>query len=173
MMDAVTAVRKKEMMGYKRASKVFAVLRSTLKDYVKRSSSSDSKEIHKIGRPTVLTSKLEELLVQYCLQMERNFYGLTSKDLTRMAYQLAIRNNLSHPFSAEVKSAGRKWKRLFLKRHPILTIRKPENLSMVRIQGFSKENVNTFFTILKSELEKINFDATRIFNVDGNFNRSA
>jgi len=85
MMDAVTAVRKKEMMGYKRASKVFAVLRSTLKDYVKRSSS-DSKEIHKIGRPTVLTSKLEELLVQYCLQMERNFYGLTSKDLTRMAY---------------------------------------------------------------------------------------
>jgi len=42
-----------------------------------------------------------------------------------------------------------------------------------RIQGFSKENVNTFFTILKSELEKINFDATRIFNVDGNFNRSA
>jgi len=46
---------------------------------------------------------------------------------------------------------------------------------MARIQGFSKENVNTFFTILKSELEKVNFDATRIFNGrrDGNFNRLA
>jgi len=65
MIDAVT-VRKKEM-GYKRASKVRAVPRSILKDYGKRSSSSDSKEIHKIGRPTVLTSKLEELLVQYCV----------------------------------------------------------------------------------------------------------
>lgn len=51
-------------------------------------------------------------------------------------------------------------------RHPELSMRKPEKLSLARIKGFSKENVDIFFKLLKPELEKINFDPTRIYNVD-------
>lgn len=81
-----------------------------------------------------------------------------------MAYQLALKNNLAHPFRNE--TAGHKWLRLFLKRHPELTLRKPENLSIARIKGFSEENVAKFYSILKPELEKIKYDPTKIFNVD-------
>ncbi|PSN38553.1 hypothetical protein C0J52_14817 [Blattella germanica] len=35
-----------------------------------------------------------------------------------------------------------------------------------RIQGFTKESVSKFYSILKPELEKVNFDGTRVFNVD-------
>ncbi len=82
-----------------------------------------------VGRPTVLPSYVEKLLVSYCLKMEANFYGLTYNDLTRMAYQLAFLNRISHPFQNE--KAGRKWRRLFFRRHPELSMRKPEKLSLV------------------------------------------
>lgn len=165
MIDAVKTVRDKKM-GYKSAAEALQVPRSTLKDYVKSCLSPEELVGKRIGRPAVLTPKLEELLLEYCLEMEKNFYGLTSGDLSRMAYQLAIENKLPHPFSNQTKKAGRKWKRLFFKRHPELSMRKPENLSMARIQGFSRQNVQKFFSILKAELVKIDFDQTRIFNVD-------
>jgi hypothetical protein len=52
--------------------------------------------------------------------METQFFGQTTKDLKQMAYQLAIRNKLSHPFSQGKKSAGNKWMKRFMKRHPEL-----------------------------------------------------
>ncbi|CAH2018479.1 unnamed protein product, partial [Acanthoscelides obtectus] len=56
--------------------------------------------------------------------MESKFYGLTSQDVRRMAYELAARNKIKHPFSPS-GAAGRAWIDLFLKRHPELSIRKP------------------------------------------------
>ncbi|CAG9834850.1 unnamed protein product [Diabrotica balteata] len=37
---------------------------------------------------------------------------------------------------------------------------------MARAKEFTKQNVDKYFSILKPELEKINFDPSRIFNVD-------
>ena len=165
MIEAVKAVREKKM-GYKLASKTFQVPRATLKDYVKSDLSAEAVVEKTVGRPPILTDRIEKLLVQYCLDMDNSFYGLSVADLRRLAYQLAIKNNLPHPFSMETKQAGLKWKRLFLNRHPELSLRKPQNLSLARIQGFNRENVQIFFSILKSALEKVRFDETRIYNVD-------
>lgn len=166
MKEAVTAVKNKEM-GLLKASKIFDVPRSTLKDYVKKPVE-DIQELIEVplGRKPILSKELEDELVDYCLQMESSYYGLTSRDLRRMAFQLAMRNNIPHPFSAEKESAGRKWQRLFFKRHPALVFRKPQPLSLARIQGFTKENVDNFFSILKPELEKVKSSAARVFNVD-------
>lgn len=40
--------------------------------------------------------------------METLFLGLTIKDVCRMAYQLAARNNIAHPFGADGR-AGKDW----------------------------------------------------------------
>ncbi|GBP59179.1 CENP-B homolog protein 2 [Eumeta japonica] len=166
MKTAVEAVRTKEM-GYKKAVKLFNVPRSTLKDYVKKSDKPIEDIVSgKMGRKTVLPPELEEELVNYCLQMESNYYGVTASDLKRMAFQLAIRNNIPHPFSRTKNKAGKKWIKLFLARHPNLSFRQPESLSRARIQGFTAENVKSFFDILKPELEKIKFNPNKIFNVD-------
>lgn len=165
MAYAMNAVKEKKM-SCKAAAKMFEVPRTTLKDYVKSSLFPDELMKKSIGRPPIFTHKIEDILVEYCLTMETHFYGLTAGDLSRTAYQLAMKNNLPHPFSIEREKAGRKWIRLFLKRHPNLCMRRPENLSTARVRGFTRENVNTFFSILKLELEKIDYNATRIFSVD-------
>lgn len=74
-----------------------------------------------LGRRPVLSPDVEKHLVEYCLEMDKIHFGLTTKDLKRMTFQIAIRNNLPHPFSGKTKSAGRKWLRLFFKRHPALS----------------------------------------------------
>ncbi|GBP93768.1 hypothetical protein EVAR_16286_1 [Eumeta japonica] len=56
--------------------------------------------------------------------------------------------------------------KLFLARHPNLSSRQPESLSRARIQGFTAENVKSFFDILKPELKKIKFNPNKILNVD-------
>lgn len=76
--------------------------------------------------------------------MDFHFYGLTAGDLSRMAYELAIQNNLPNLFSKDTKKAGRKWRHLFFKRHPELSMRKPQNLSMACIQVFQSQMLTIF-----------------------------
>jgi hypothetical protein len=56
--------------------------------------------------------------------------------------------------------------RSFVKRHPKLSYRKPENVSIGRIAGFTKNNVNIFFNNLATVLEKYKFAPDRIVNTD-------
>jgi hypothetical protein len=83
-----------------------------------------------------------------------------------MAFQLAIRNGLNHPFNEEKSAARRKWLRSFLKRRPILSVRTPEGISAARVKGFTSENVAGFFDIYESELRKVNHQTHWLFNVD-------
>jgi DDE superfamily endonuclease len=66
--------------------------------------------------------------------------------------------------------AGRNWIKLFFSRHPQLSIRKPEAVSIQRAIGFNKPKVDIFFDLL----ERTCFDAdgveiipsTHIYNMD-------
>ncbi|CAG9564861.1 unnamed protein product [Danaus chrysippus] len=161
MKQAIEAARTKK------AVKLFNVPRTTLKDYVKKSDKPTEDIVSgKMGRKPVLSPALEEELVNYCLQMENNYYGVTASDLRRMAFQLAIRKNIPRPLSRTKNKADKNWMKLFMAHHPNLSFRKPEFLSRARKQGFTAENVKSFFDILKPGLKKINFNLNKIFNVD-------
>jgi hypothetical protein len=108
MVKTVVATRGKKM-PLLRASKMFGVPRATLKDYVNnRGKDAEALVTMRMGRKPVLPTQIENDLVNYCLLMEINFSRLTTKDAKRMAFQLAIRNNLRHPFSTEEGKAGKK-----------------------------------------------------------------
>lgn len=163
---AINAVRAKEM-GYFKASKLFSVPKSTLEDYVKQTDKTPEQLLNiPIGRKPVLTSEMEENLVSYCLEMDRRFYGIGVTDIKRLAYQLAMRNGLHHPFSQETGAAGKKWVKGFFKRHPVLSLRKPQGISKARIKGFTPENVNKFFDLLEPAMETIKYNPARVYNVD-------
>lgn len=83
-----------------------------------------------------------------------------------MAFELAICNNPRHPFSITEETAGKKWLRNFLRRHPELSVRSPQAISNARVRGFNQENVAAFFELYEKELQKINFEPHRLFNVD-------
>jgi len=83
-------------------------------------------------------------------------------EFRRLAYELAERNGLQHPFSSDTKLAGIDWARGFMSRYPELSLRKPEATSMARLTGFNKIQVGRFFDLLKGQLSK----AKQIYNID-------
>lgn len=122
MAAAIAAVREKRM-GYLMAAKHFNVPRSTLFRFVNdKDSPIESITSKVIGRRPIFDKDIENLLVEYILTMEKKFYGLTRMDLRRLAYQLALKNNIQNPFKDGF--AGRYWLKGFLKRHEgILSLR--------------------------------------------------
>lgn len=166
MIKAIEAIRTKKM-GWKKAAKTFEVPKTTLMRLSMEKYGDPAKAASvRAGRPTVLPPKLEEELVKYCLVMESTFFGLTRRDLRRMAYQLAERNVIKHPF-VKNNMAGRAWLDLFMKRHKDrLSIRKPTGTSFARAVGFNKENVSMFFDHLEYAFKNHSYPANRIFNVD-------
>ena len=167
MNRAVEAVVSKEM-GYLKAARYFCVPQTTLERYVKQRRESGSEEVTtKLGRKPVFPPDLESDLVRHCLLMEERFFGVTRADLRRLAYRLAVANNIRNKFNDKSESAGKKWLQGFLKRHAsTLSVRIPQGIAMSRVKSFSEENVNNFFNVLEPELQKINFNPNRIYNCD-------
>lgn len=165
MKEAIDAIRSKKM-GWKKASKIYNVPKTTLMRLSNMRYGTPEEAVSvKRGRRTVLGSKLEDELVNYCLAMEASFFGLTRSDLRRMAVQLAENNGLEHPFKNDI--AGKKWVRLFLKRHhATLSARKPSGTSYSRALGFNKENTQKFYNLLEEVYEKGKFTPDKIYNVD-------
>lgn len=168
MKRAIEAVQNKTI-GYMKAAREFHVPQTTLEDYVrnkKQISCIDKLISQKSGRKPTLSAEFEKQLVQYCIQMDERFYGLTLADVKSLAFQLADLNKIPHPFNVEKRSAGAKWLKLFLQRHPHLAKRKPQGTSMARIKGFNPDNVSKFFDILEAQLDNVDNSPTRIYNVD-------
>mgnify|MGYP000238704544 CR=1 FL=1 len=165
MVNALKAVRKGEM-GFKKTATVYSVPRTTLfRLFSKKTVDPNAVVATRLGRKPVLPASIEEL-VKYALEMEAKFYGLTRQDLRKMAYQLAIRNGIKHPFGNS-EMAGRAWLDHFLFRHRNkISVRKPTGTSFARAIGFMRENVNIFFDVLEAEFDKHKFTPHQIFNVD-------
>jgi len=119
-----------------------------------------------LGRRTVLPSELENKLVEYCIIMDQSYDGLRRQGIKRVAFQLAIRNGLIHPFNQENSEAWKKQLGSFLQRHPVISMRTPGGISAARVKGFTSENVASFFDIYESELRKGNHPVHRIFSAD-------
>ncbi|WP_341658275.1 helix-turn-helix domain-containing protein [Blattabacterium cuenoti] len=116
----------------------------------------------------VFTDKQELELVEYYKQAARLHYGLTKRDALKLAYEYGRANDVKNmPESWEnQKSAGFMWLRGLRKRHPSLTLRKPEATSLSRATSFNKENVGLFFRKLKDVLSRYKFNPSKIYNLD-------
>lgn len=88
-----------------------------------------------------------------------------------LSYILKLKkiNNLSKiPKSWHVQagSASKDWLWCFMRRHPDLTLRKPQATSLGRVTAFNRHNVKTFFTNLKEVVERFKIEAHNIWNMD-------
>ena len=69
--------------------------------------------------------------MKHILTLESMFFGVTRKELMRLAFQVAKRNGIPHVFKAELKSARKTWYNKFMKRHEDkLRLRQPEATSI-------------------------------------------
>lgn len=166
MQEAVNAVVN-GTMGYKKASIQYNVPQTTLERHVKKKRENPDYAVCKtMGRfVSVFTPDQEAELADYLTKMEARLFGLTINELRELAYELACRNNLSHPFGEEGK-AGIEWVRGFMARHPTLSLRKPEATSAARAMGFNKPVVDKFFDLLTNIIDTYKLTGDRIFNSD-------
>jgi len=130
MKAANEAIRHKEMGSY-RTSRVFNVPQTSLERYVTDRQKSSSETVKtQLGRKQVLPCEAENDLAEHCLLMERTIFGLTMADVMRLADQLAVRNGIKNQICKRNEEAGRKRLKNFLRRHPQISVRSPEGLSV-------------------------------------------
>ncbi|KAF2885383.1 hypothetical protein ILUMI_20781 [Ignelater luminosus] len=155
-------------MPFKRASKIFNLPLTTLKRRAKGQNKLAKGNSKHLGRCiSTLPEEIETSLKNYALEMEDRLFGLTKKDICKMAYQLAERNGIQHKFSRDKKAAGTAWFKEFLRRNPELSFRTQEATSAARARGFNKEAVAKFFYTLEEIMRVHNItDPMRIYNMD-------
>lgn len=155
----------KNGMPLKAASQLFGVSPKTLRRHrdnkVARPGSAS------LGRKAVFSVEFEHQLTQHIQEMERALFGLTTKDVRRLAFDLAERLQINHPFNPHTKMAGKDWLQGFMRRQGTLSVRTPHATSISRMVGFSRPNVNQFFDILENEIRKVpHFEPSRLWNMD-------
>lgn len=117
----------------------------------------------------VFSKEQEGILKSYLVDCASKFYGVSSKECRRIAYQMAKINNIKMPTSWEAsKMAGKEWLHSFKKRNPEITIKKPEPCSLARVTSFNRSNVQNFFSNLKDVMQRHPTfgDGSRIYNLD-------
>ena len=93
--------------------------------------------------------------------MEGRFFGLTTRDVRHIAFQVAERNKIPHNFNKTVGLAGDDWLYGFRKRHPEISLRIPEATSAA-----NKNNVGKFFDLLEGLMDQHAYPKHRVYNCD-------
>jgi len=136
-------------MSKRKAESVYGVPRKTLSQHL----NGHVKVPGSLGRfKPVLSHNYEKALVDHAVTLQQMLFGLTTTDFRKLAFDIAEKLELTHPFNKDDKKAGKDWLSSFLARHPELSMRNPEATSMNRATAFNKPSVNKFFSIFKDEL---------------------
>ena len=146
------------------AARVYKIPQTTLRDRITKNTAI----IRKPGHPTVLTSQQEQEIVDTCLLFAQWGFGLGRREIEGIIQNFFKVTKKLNPFCNGVPGEGL-WSG-FMRRHPQLTKRKPQNLQMVRAKAMSKEVVTHWFQQCRkptlTELDDLLDKPNQIFNVD-------
>ena len=126
--------------------------------------------VETVGYPKnrcVFSTAEEASLTEYAKKAARLFYGLSTTQTRKLAYDYARTLNKDIPSSwAENERAGEDWLSGFLKRNAPISLRSPEATSLSRATSFNRFNVAKFFDILMEVYARDQYGPERIWNVD-------
>lgn len=133
----------------------FGIPRNTLRRHL-QNKNKKSKGTNHLGRESLLGPDIEKQLVEYILMLEEKGFGLTPKDVREIAFDYAQEHRLTNKFEVNTKMAGADWWAGFRLRHRrLLSIRKPEGLSLTRASAMNKPAIQKYFVILEKELQRL------------------
>lgn len=122
------------------AAKKYLVPRTTLRRHIKYGGCSKKQ----LGRKAALTEQQETELTNLILNMKRNLFGLTIKDVRRLVFEYCFMKSIKNPFNSDDKMAGRVWIQSYMKRHKDIEL--PRTLEK---NGKIDEEICNFFTVLQ------------------------
>ncbi|XP_072945089.1 uncharacterized protein, partial [Epargyreus clarus] len=150
----------KEGMSKKLAAKTYQVPRATLQYRIK-----NPEHRSRPGPPTILTEKEEKDLENWILLSCRKGFPKRKDDLIS-----SVANFLKNSNRASVFKNGEKWYKLFLQRHPNISVRTPEAVTAASA-AVSEKDVRAWFNqievyLKENDLFNILSDSSRVFNGD-------
>lgn len=151
----------KDGTAIREAARTCGVPFSTLQERLKHKNC----ELPSLGRNPVFMKEQEAEMADQIKFLGKIFYGCTSIQIRKMAYEYAVKNNVKHNFNEDLKMAGKFWIQGFMKRNS-LSVRKAEGTSLNRATAFNKNEVTVFFKLLEALMEKYKFLPRNIYNVD-------
>jgi hypothetical protein len=119
-----------------------------------------------LGKKCIFNEEQESEIEKQVLLLAKLFFSITPTELRRIAYEFAERNGKKNTFSKECRVASKNWLYGFVKRHPALSLRKPETTSIDRVLAFNGEEVQHFYSNEETVISKFKLPPTRIYNVD-------
>lgn len=148
-------------------AKALGICRVSLNRFIQRRNTDPNTTFGYRSARRVFNDEEETALNEYLTQSAQIYFGLTPKEVRRLAYECAVQYKKDMPDSwRHNKQAGADWFAAFLKRNPRLSIRTPEATSLGRATSFNKKNVTDFFDKLYNVLERYPFSASSIWNTD-------
>ena len=122
----------------------------------------------KMGRNCYITDDIENLLVNWVKAMVKKGFPITKDQLQDSVKKIVDDLNLQTPFKGG--RPGKRWYSSFLKRHPDLITRLPQNLTTSRA-SVTKPQLKRWFEEVHSYLKENKFDdilkePNRVFNMD-------
>ena len=117
----------------------------------------------KPGPVPYLDSQEEEALEDYLLQVSSVGYGKTRRQVKSIVGNVAADKGILRKSHV---SDG--WWRRFLERHPKLSLRHGDATGHVRMNAITRENIQTYFDLLKEVLDENDFapHPERMYNMD-------
>ena len=108
----------------------------------------------------------EAKLVDYAVHMCEIGYGRTKEQLLEVVKSIIDKDGRPNPF--QHSKPGRKWWRLFKRRHPELSLRKAEHLQLARARCCTPEALQAWFIEFQQFLSIHGLDGKpeRIWNTD-------
>ena len=95
-----------------------------------------------------------------------HFYGLTIKDVRKIVYDFAEKNRIPNSFNKDLGLAGSDIVAGLLRRNPRLSLRKPEQISINRIMGINRDDVESYFKKMIDIIETNHLQGHQIYNCD-------
>ncbi|RVE40996.1 hypothetical protein evm_014353, partial [Chilo suppressalis] len=154
----------KGQIGVNEISRRYGIPSRTLRRrYAKKNS-----EKLTLGKHPTLDFDNEKRLVAHIQKLEKAGFPTTRQDVRRLAFEFAEKLGLENSFNKETRMAGQHWLKSFLERHPELSIRQAEGLSIARAQGLNRDEVNKMFELLLKVLTENDLidKPDRIYNTD-------
>lgn len=144
------------------ASKHFKIPLNTIIDHIKGRRGKKSKSM---GRSTVLSQEVEEILVKGLKQMEQYGYGLSRKEILEIVGEYVRQNQIKTPFRDGTPAED--WFLGFKKRHK-LSIKKPRAVEFARKKSCDPFIIDEYFKKLKQCLIdlKLEYKPSMVWNID-------
>jgi len=122
---------------------------------------------HASGRKPVIPSEAEEELTRLLCDLASRGFPLSAKMVRDVAFQFANKHGIAD-FSAKKGTAGYDWMHGFMRRHPNLSMKKPEALSAAHASGVNRPVIEAWFAHLSEFLMSLGIKdrPTNLWNVD-------